>query len=192
METLLNQFTNLYSLSKTLRFELRPIGKTLDTIEKNGLIEQDQRRTDNYKKVKKIIDEYHKAFIERALSNFTLNYSSENKKDSLSEYYFYYLLNSKDETRTDNLKKVQESLRKQIAGQLTQDDVYKRIDKKELIKEDLLKFVKTIEEKELVKEFKNFTTYFTGFYENRKNMYSSEDKSTAIAYRLIHENPLAL
>lgn len=188
METLLNQFTNLYSLSKTLRFELRPIGKTLETIEKNGLLEQDQHRADSYKKVKKIIDEYHKAFIERALSNFTLKYQSENKKDSLSEYYFYYLLNSKDETRADNLKKVQESLRKQIAGLLTQDDVYKRIDKKELIKEDLIKFVKTIEEKELVAEFQDFTTYFTGFYENRKNMYSSEDKSTAIAYRLIHEN----
>lgn len=27
-----NQFTGLYSLSKTLRFELRPIGKTLEHI----------------------------------------------------------------------------------------------------------------------------------------------------------------
>ncbi len=29
----LEDFTNLYSLSKTLRFELRPIGKTRENIE---------------------------------------------------------------------------------------------------------------------------------------------------------------
>ncbi len=36
--------------------------------------------------------------------------------------------------------------------------------------------------------FKTFTTYFTGFHENRKNMYSVEEQSTAIAYRIINEN----
>lgn len=36
--------------------------------------------------------------------------------------------------------------------------------------------------------FKRFSTYFTAFHENRENMYSDEDKSTAIAYRLINEN----
>lgn len=37
MSTLCN-FTNLFSLSKTLRFELKPVGKTLENIEKNGLL----------------------------------------------------------------------------------------------------------------------------------------------------------
>lgn len=183
-----SQFTNLYSLSKTLRFELKPQGKTLENIQKHGLLEQDEQRASSYKDVKKIIDRYHKKFIERTLSNFSLKYESENKKDSLSEYYYYYLLDIKDEVRAENLKKVQENLRKQIADQFAQDDAYKRIDKKELIKEDLVNFVKTAEEKQLVEEFKDFTTYFTGFHENRKNMYSSEEKSTAISYRLVNEN----
>ena len=40
----LSGFTNLYQLSKTLRFELKPIGKTLEHIESNGLLEQDEHR----------------------------------------------------------------------------------------------------------------------------------------------------
>ena len=39
-----------------------------------------------------------------------------------------------------------------------------------------------------VKQFQNFTTYLTGFHENRKNMYSDKDQSTAISYRVVHEN----
>lgn len=53
-----NQFTGLYSLSKTLRFELRPIGKTLEHIEKKRLIAQDEQRAREYEKVKDIIDRY--------------------------------------------------------------------------------------------------------------------------------------
>ena len=33
----MKQFTNLYPVSKTLRFELQPIGKTKENIEKNGI-----------------------------------------------------------------------------------------------------------------------------------------------------------
>ena len=36
--------------------------------------------------------------------------------------------------------------------------------------------------------FKNFTTYFSPFMENRKNIFSSEEKSTSLAYRAININ----
>lgn len=183
-----SMFTQLYQLSKTLRFELKPIGKTLENIEKSGLLEQDQHRADSYKKVKKIIDRYHKDFIEKALNNYTLNYDDCGKLDSLSEFYFWYM-NSKAEDRKKKMEKIQDNLRKQIAKQLKSSDAYKRIDKKELIKEDLITFVGNNKvDRDLVEEFKDFTTYFKGFNENRQNMYSEEAKSTAIAYRLIHEN----
>ena len=52
MRGLYDDFTNLYSVSKTLRFELIPQGETKDNIEKEGLIEEDFIRSDNYKKVK--------------------------------------------------------------------------------------------------------------------------------------------
>ena len=52
----LSELTGLYSLSKTLRFELKPIGKTLEHIESKGLTAQDEQRAEEYKKVKDIID----------------------------------------------------------------------------------------------------------------------------------------
>lgn len=184
----LQQFTKLYSQSKTLRFELRPIGQTLEHIVSSGLLEQDQHRASSYSRVKEIIDEYHKAFIECVLENFKLAYTAEGKKNSLQEFYTHYICKSKNETQKKLFEEIQKSLRKQIADSLTADDRYKRINKEDLIKKDLVAFVKTVEERQLVDEFKDFTTYFTGFHENRKNMYSAEAKSTAIAYRLIHEN----
>lgn len=183
-----NHFSGLYPLSKTLRFKLIPIGKTLDNFINSGYLNEDINRAISYKKVKKIIDKYHKAYIEEALSNFELQFSDEGHKNSLNEYYFYYHLNTKDNNRNENLKTVQDNLRKQISKQLKSTEAYKRLNKKELIKEDLPNFVESEEDKSLVNEFKDFTTYFTGFYENRENMYTAEEKSTAIAFRLIHQN----
>lgn len=176
----IENFTNQYPLSKTLRFELIPQGKTLEFIEKNGLLIQDEIRAESYVKVKKIIDEYHKFFISNALKNLQL--------DGLDEYSFQYQLpkHTADEKKIFSI--IQANLRKQIAESFTQIDKFKNLFSKELIKYDLKTFVKTDEEIKLVEEFDNFTTYFTGFHENRKNMYSAEDKSTAIAFRLIHQN----
>ena len=53
----MEKFTNLYSLSKTLRFELIPKGKTLENIEKNNFLQQDSDRAEKYKEVKKKIDD---------------------------------------------------------------------------------------------------------------------------------------
>jgi CRISPR-associated protein Cpf1 len=72
----IKDFTNLYQLSKTLRFELIPQGKTLEHIEKNGFLTQDEHRAESYQEVKRIIDDYHKAFIEKALTGFKLKYKS--------------------------------------------------------------------------------------------------------------------
>ncbi len=187
-ENVFGQFIKMYPLSKTLRFELKPIGRTLEFITSSGLLEQDQHRAESYVQVKKIIDEYHKAFIESTLDEFKLVYASGGKKDSLEEFYTCYMCKSKDEAQKKLSEEIQGKLRKQIADVFTKDDRFKRIDKKELIKDDLISFVKKLEERQLIKEFRDFTTYFTGFHENRKNMYSAEAQSTAIAYRLIHEN----
>ena len=184
----LKQFTRVYPLSKTLRFELKPIGRTLEFINSSGLLEQDQHRADSYIKVKGIIDEYHKAFIETVLNDFKLNYTDEGKKNSLEEFYTCYMCKSKDDVQKKLFEEIQGKLRKQIADCFSKDDKFKRIDKKELIKEDLVNFVTNQEDRLLIDEFRDFTTYFTGFHENRKNMYSAEAQSTAIAYRLIHEN----
>lgn len=185
----LNNFTNLYQLQKTLRFGLIPIAQTLENIKAHGLLEQDQHRSESYVQVKKLIDSYHKALIERILNNVHLNTDKDgNRTNLLDDYLFLYLCKSKDEAIQKKFDDIKKKLRKIIAESFKKDDKFKRIDKKELIKEDLLDFLSDETEKELVSEFNNFTTYFTGFHENRLNMYTDEEHSTAIAYRLIHEN----
>ncbi len=186
------EFTGLYPLSKTLRFELKPMGRTLEWIQRNGILEEDQHRAESYVEVKKIIDEYHKAFINLALHDFKLIERSMGGKNSLEEYLEYYSNGQKDEKATSVFKDIQSNLRKQIAKRLTGHEAYKRIFKKELIQEDLIEFVRGKADSDyklsLIEEFRNFTTYFKNFHTNRANMYSDEEQSTAIAYRLINEN----
>ena len=185
----LKQFTGLYPVNKTLRFELKPVGKTKENIENKGILERDSQRTVDYKVVKGFIDEYHKQFIKDRLWSFKLPLFSEGRLDSLEEYMALYELSKRDEAQEAEFSEVKDNLRSIIAKRLTESgSAYERIFKKELIREDLIAFLEKDEDKEIVRQFADFTTYFGGFHENRKNMYSAEEKSTAIAYRLIHQN----
>ena len=174
-----DNFTKQYQISKTLRFELIPQGETEKFIKEKGLLKQDEDRADDYKKVKKLIDEYHKDFIERALSGKKL--SDMKLKDYLNEF-------TKPEKDNKALDKISEALRKEIAEWL-KDNPTK--DEKKLIEEKVPQFFKQQErnaDAELVLKFKGFTTYFGGFNDNRKNIYSDKEQSTAIVYRIVHEN----
>lgn len=185
-----SNFVNLYSISKTLRFELRPVGKTADNFENNRLLETDKALADNYKKVKGYIDRYHRDFIERTLADFQLDGVKE-----YAELYYTPKRNKKETSEEANkvndvetkIGKAEEKMRKAIAQKLKSSPEYKKLGKEEMIKELLPSFVND-EEKEIVESFKGFTTYFTGFFTNRENMYTSEAKSTAIAYRCINDN----
>src|ERR1700722_2426972 len=72
------RFTNQYQLSKTLRFELKPVKETKDLVkekDKNLLefcLDEDKKLQKQYNIVKKLIDEYHKYFISKSLENFNL------------------------------------------------------------------------------------------------------------------------
>jgi len=175
-----NQFTNLYSLSKTLKFELKPIGKTLDFINEKGLLNEDEQRAESYKRVKKIIDEYHKKFIDSCLRGAKVN--------DIQDFETLYFKANKEEKDKKELSSLQKKMRKEIADRFSRTDAYKRLFGKELIKEDLAQIVQDESILKDIEDFKNFTTYFTGFHENRKNMYSADEKATAISFRLIHEN----
>ena len=185
----IEELTGLYSLSKTLRFELKPIGKTLEQIERKGLLTQDEQRSEEYERMKIIIDDYHKRFIAMCLRNCKLKVENiDNQNDSLEEYASLLSKSKRDASDEDVLEKIKENLRKQIVKAFKNGNTYGDLFKKELVKKHLPDFVTDAEDKQIVQNFNNFTTYFTGFHENRKNMYSDEAKSTAIAYRLIHEN----
>ena len=174
------QFINRYPLSKTLRFSLIPVGKTEENFNEKLLLEQDKKRADEYEKVKEYIDRYHRHYIESMLSTFIL--------DGVEDYANLYYKTGKDEKDLKAMEKAEAFLRKKISNHLTKSDTYKLIFGKEMIRDILPTFLSDKDELEAVEMFQNFTTYFTGFYENRKNMYSAEAQSTSISYRCINEN----
>ena len=174
----IKELTGLYSLTKTIGVELKPVGKTQELIEAKKLIEQDDQRAEDYKIVKDIIDRYHKDFIDKCLNCVKI------KKDDLEKYVSLAENSNRDAEDFDNIKT---KMRNQITEAFRKNSLFTNLFKKNLIKEYLPTFVSE-EERVVVNKFSKFTTYFDAFNDNRKNLYSGEAKSGTIAYRLIHEN----
>lgn len=194
-----NDFSNLYPLSKTLRFELIPQGQTLEYIQQDGLLEEDEVRAQDYKIMKKLLDEYHKMMIESVLSD----QNSKFELDYLEDFKRHY--GTLPEQRDDKeYGKISQNLRKKVKSWFEGNELYKKLkDNKKFIKEELAIYLESIDintlknisleydksyYQSIIKNFEKFTTYFTGFNQNRENIYSDEDKSTAISNRIIHEN----
>lgn len=198
---MLSNFTYQFPLSKTLRFELKPMGRTLEHIHKKNFLQQDAALAQYYQELKRVIDDYHRDFIEQALASVQLA-----RLDEFADTLKNAKQNSKDEKARQALQKAQDELRAQIVKQFTageNKEKFNRLFKKELFKGakgqvgDLAIWIaqhdydsQTQREQDLalVEQFKDFTTYFTNFHDARKNIYSAEAEHTAIAYRLVHEN----
>lgn len=65
-------FTNQYELSKTLRFELKPIGNTQKMLEDNKVFETDEKIQKKYQQTKKYLDQMHREFVVESLKNLKL------------------------------------------------------------------------------------------------------------------------
>ena len=182
---------NGYSRSITLRNKLIPIGKTQENLEKANMLEEDFSRAKAYVEVKKIIDDFHRSFIEDVLSKANLNWKElYGKIDSFQRETD----KAKKAKNQKALQPVQVKMRKAIVKIFKDDERFDKLFKKELLSDLLPEIIKSAPENEISNKqtaldvFKGFATYFTGFHENRKNMYSEEDKATAISYRIVNEN----
>lgn len=192
-----NSLTNQYSLSKTLRFELKPI-----TIDKEGLkisqnfdsikkiIDEDQQRNEDFKKVKKIADEYFKDFIEKSLSYVKIS------RDNLDEFqivYFDFIKDKLDKKKREGFEKEKNKLRSNLKKLIDFKfkEEFSNFFKKEFYEKILPQWLEEqnrLEEKKLVEKFKGFTTYFTGFNSNRENMFTDKNIPTSIFYRIVDDN----
>ena len=181
MGKMYSKMHNLYQLSKTLRFELRSVGKTKEFFEKL-ILENDENKAIAYPYVKKYCDEVHKDFISECLGNIDTTIFE-------SELENYFNIVSQSDIDVDALKDVKNKLRKIISESFTKNEKYK-----DLLSEKMLSyFVKNLyqndeEAMKRINEFNKFSTYFVGYHKTRENLYSNEEKHTAIAYRLIDEN----
>ena len=180
---------NGYSRSITLRNRLIPIGKTKENMEQ--FLIQDEVKANAYPEIKQLIDQIHRNFIEEALSNCVVDWKP------LFEAFDTYQ-KEKDKEKKDkqkkNLEKQQENARKEIVKVFDENPTFGKLFKDGLFKELLPALIKSASEEEIkdkekaLAAFYRFATYFVGFHENRKNMYSEEAKATAISNRIVNEN----
>ncbi len=191
MNSIFSEFTNLYPVSKTLRFSLEPQGSTLENIKKWGILEEDQAKADNYKIVKTIFDKCHKAYINSVLDSLSFDWSI------LAEAFFKYQ-KEKNEENKNVFEEVKKAMMKTVSKTLKGNENYKKLEPNQLVVDAKNKlsgkpFCNTLigelndEELKAVVRFDGFTTYFEGYQETRNNIYS-DNGSTSIAHRLIEEN----
>jgi hypothetical protein len=210
-QSIFSDFTNLYALTKTLRFELKPTDETKELLKKtnsNGKnpIQVDQEIDKLYHdEMKQMYDELHLKFITESLEkvefeiqdlqSFEENYLaikklSKNRKENQSQI----------EIAENLLADISTKLRKQVTQTYLQTatiwkDKYPEINLKQkdykiLTEKDSLLLLKEFfpEKAEIIDKFIGFHTYFTGFNQNRENYYKDEGKATEVANRIVNEN----
>lgn len=180
MSNIFENYTQLYPVSKTLKFNLIPMYETEENINKYGILSNDEYRSEKYKSVKDIFDGCHKVFIEKALSDIEISV--------LPQLYNALMADKKD--KTDLFKDVSDKVRKDFSKNIKGHKLYKSLEPAAIV-ESVTKgkevvFSLTAAEQESVKAFDRFATYFQGYKENRENIYGVEQGS--IAYRIINEN----
>ena len=171
-------FSNLYSVNKTLRFELIPQGKTAEKISELGFLKRDTIRAVKYQQVKVLIDNYHKKFIDDVLKNVSLDWKP--LAACIKEY-------QADKSTQEILIEEQKKKRSEIARCLSKDERFAQLTASTpndlFHNEDFAS-----QERELIKSFDRFTSYFTGYQTSRRNIYSSEEITTAVPYRIVNDN----
>lgn len=200
-----NTFTNQYSLSKTLRFELVPVGKTEEILEEEKVFEKDEIIKKKYEATKPYFDRLHREFVEKALANAVLS--------DLDDYLKLFKKWKNDkEAHNKDLQKKEMTLRKEVvtffdAQAKTWSENYANLKKKDMgilseeaVFENILKVrygseneTKIIDESteesvSIFDSWKGFTGYFDKFFETRKNFYKDDGTSTALATRIIDQN----
>ena len=180
MDKKMSDFTGMYNLSQTLKFELKPIGPTSENLEKSGLLEQDFKRADDYPAVKSFLDEQHKKFLAKVFSDIkALDWTA--LAEELEKF-------QNDHSRRKELEKAQDKVRKDLVNIIKKDAFYKTLT--ESTPSKLFKHIMNNEPDVIaeVKTFERFACYFKGYQENRKNIYSEKKQQTDASYRAVNDN----
>jgi hypothetical protein len=208
-ESVFDDFTGKYSLSKTLRFELKPTPATQAMLEKNHVFETDQNLHNKYIAIKPYFDMLHREFIEASLADFSL---PDLKK--YLEIVTEYQKNKRDKKLEATLKKEELGLRREVVSQFNKTakvwsagrnylkkntvDMFFEAGIFAILKEkygndpNTMVVDETDEKRQrtisIFDQWGKFTGYFDKLHATRINLYKSDGTSTAIATRIIDQN----
>ena len=181
-------FTNKFQKTLTIKNELIPTDKTRENIEKSSVIANDEHRAEQFEKAKKIMDKLHRDFINTSLENF-------DKSIDWNELYDVTCLKMSKKNINDKSQKViNDRLKKEIKDKLKAvSSIFPKNNNLLSRGNGLKEILKTNEllpdnEKNVLKEFEKFTTYFENYFKVRENLYTDKEIHSSIAYRLVVEN----
>ena len=163
-----DSYTGRYPIRRTVQFSLIPQGETQKWIDQYGFVSADEKRDEDYKELKKIIDNYHRDFIARALDSFKKAIDWNNLIEALEQFQ---QSNETDKPKArKEREKVQANYQSEIAEAFRKQDDFNSLFKKDLITKILPDSINDEDKNELLARFRQFTSYFTGFNEDRRNL----------------------
>ena len=188
-------FTRKYELSKTLRFELRPVGNTREMLDAAGVFEKDRIIKEKYERTKPYFDRLHREFVQESLSDVALT--------GVAEYlsiFSEWRTDKKDKTKAKQLSDIEKSLRNEVTRFFEETakiwaEKYSSIKIKKsgidfLFEEGIFRVLKERYGNEddafveddagnrisIFDQWKGFVGYFTKFCETRKNQANQKCK----------------
>lgn len=208
--SIFDKFTSRYALSKTLRFELKPVGKTSESLK--SVFVEDKIIDQNYKTIKLRLDELHRQFVIESLHKSCV--TNINLADYAKAYIDLLRVAKKEQSKEQKTACVR--LRKNILNDIValfdsmgnewkqnyeQKTSTGRSGKQKQIKfsstgykiltdEAVLNILIDIhknnpDDVKMFEKFFGFFTYFGKFNQTRENLYKADGTSTAIATRVI-------
>lgn len=209
MNNSFRKFTNMYSLQKTLRFELKPVGKTSEMLSEDKVIQIDEDRMKSYEKIKPFIDRLHRDFINEALESLELS-----NLENLMDYYLNYKKDRSNKGAKDKYNKVLQDTRNEVVKAFNKTGFewsknkfpnlnIKKSDLNILFEEEIFQVMKSLYGSELESKlvnkatgelvsifdsWKGFKGYFDKFFKTRENFYKSDGTSSSIATRIVDQN----
>jgi CRISPR-associated protein Cpf1 len=119
--SIFSEFTNLYSLTKTLRFELKPTETTKNSLD----YVRDKERAKYYKKIKLLFDQLHREFIAKSLAYYeSQNVDYTEFKNKYDDFLKTKQNKKKDDSKSqadfktakENFDKIKLEYRKKLVG----------------------------------------------------------------------------
>lgn len=190
---------NLFPVSKTLAFNLIPVGDTYKNMIKNDVFKIAQQQHNDYETLKAACDRLHRDFIDRVLIPFRLKYHSTAESDSIQEYVAAFLTEIKKddaagrEKREKALEKIASNLKKSIEGAFEahkygNENMLNLLKSQNLLKKILPEEELSEEEQAALKRMMNYTTFFRDYFETRDRMYRAKQNGITIPNRIIEDN----
>lgn len=188
----LKQFIGKYKVEKTLRFELRPVGRTEAWLD----LTNDKTRAENYATVKNLIDRYHKLCIRESLTGCDFDWTQ------LAEAIDTHL-KGKDADSQKALRNCQKEFRALIAIKFpyfrnfeelmapTPNTLIRDILPNCVRDKSLPEFCNIDDVDDAIRAmsiFEGFALYFEGYQKNRKNLYTAKNIASSVAHRIVHDN----